>query len=469
MSSNNNNNEFSDNNYSLFNIPNEINNNEIPLNLNLNKNNNKKNSNYIKENPSKEEILKKKDEEKKEINDIRDKLKCFICYGKLVNAVMCPNCKKLACEQCFKKVLHKKNVCSNCKFIIPVNELIKLPMINDFTNFFINNIEQDYDNEKDEEDKDNQLLLLRKQKCQEHPNKNIEYICMNCNEYLCSESLLVFNKESLNKHKNHIILSFDDIEKFKLYKIIQEYRKLPENKKKLNIRSNILKKNIEEIYQKQDEVNFIFDKLKTDFSLKYENKINKLKSIIDTFKYKKKEISKMVKNRQNLVNELNNEENCEKILGEIKHLNKITPTEQELENDFNFKKEIKCEQFESPPFEITLANNGKYIDEYTIINTELNFIPNIKDKLICKLLLNNYIFTLSLKIDKKHLNEHSEKYIAYLLIESNNYKKSKFIDGILMNDELIFSEEYEYEKINKIINESNKCFGKYLIIKFYYK
>ena len=469
MSSNNNNNEFSDNNYSLFNIPNEINNNEIPLNLNLNKNNNKKNSNYIKENPSKEEILKKKDEEKKEINDIRDKLKCFICYGKLVNAVMCPNCKKLACEQCFKKVLHKKNVCSNCKFIIPVNELIKLPMLNDFTNFFINNIEQDYDNEKDEEDKDNQLSLLRKQNCQEHPNKNIEYICMNCNEYLCSESLLVFNKESLNKHKNHIILSFDDIEKFKLYKIIQEYRKLPENKKKLNIRSNILKKNIEEIYQKQDEVNFIFDKLKTDFSLKYENKINKLKSIIDTFKYKKKEISKMVRNRQNLVNELNNEENCEKILGEIKQLNKITPTEQELENDFNFKKEIKCEQFESPPFEITLANNGKYIDEYTIINTELNFIPNIKDKLICKLLLNNYIFTLSLKIDKKHLNEHSEKYIAYLLIESNNYKKSKFIDGILMNDELIFSEEYEFEKINKIINENNKCFGKYLIIKFYYK
>ena len=57
-------------------------------------------------------------------------------------------------------------------------------------------------------------------------------------------------------------------------------------------------------------------------------------------KYKKKEISKMVKNRQNLVNELNNEENCEKILGEIKQLNKITPTEQELENDFNFKKEI---------------------------------------------------------------------------------------------------------------------------------
>ena len=38
-----------------------------------------------------------------------------------------------------------------------------------------------------------------------------------------------------------------------------------------------------------------------------------------------------------------------------------------------------------------------------------------------------------------------------------------------MNAELIFSEEYEYEKINKINNENSKCFGKYFIIKFYYK
>ena len=110
-------------------------------------------------------------------------------------------------------------------------------MFDDFTNFFINNIEQNYENENDEDDKDNELLILRKQKCLENPNKYIEYICMNCNEYLCSESLLVFNKESLNKNNNHIILSFDNIKKFKLYKIIKEYRKLPENQNKLDLRT----------------------------------------------------------------------------------------------------------------------------------------------------------------------------------------------------------------------------------------
>ena len=466
MSANDNNNESEENNFYLFNEPNPFYiHNEIP-----NMNHNKNNLNYNKK-LSEEELLRKKEEEEKEKekNDIRDKLKCFICYGKVVNAMMCPYCKKLACEQCFKKILEKKNVCSYCNSILPFNELVKLPMLDDFTNFFINNMEQNNENENYEEDKDNELLLLRKQKCLEHPNKYIEYICMNCNEYLCSESLLVFNKESLNKHNNHIILSFDDIEKFKLYKIVKEYRKLPENKNKLNLRNKALNNKIDEIYKRQSEVNYIFDKLKVDILSKYENKISKLKSLSETLKHKKREIFKIVKNRQNLINELNNEEKCKKFLEEIKNLNKISPTEQELEKESNFKKEIKCEQYESPSFEIILANNGKYIDEYTIINKELYFIPNIKCKLICKLLLNNYNLTLSLKIDKKFLNEHSEKFIAYLITECNNIKKSKFIDGILMNDELIFSEEYEYEKIKKIINENNKYFGKFLIIKYYYK
>ena len=35
-------------------------------------------------------------------------------------------------------------------------------MFDDFTNFFINNIEQNYENENDEDDKDNELLILRK-------------------------------------------------------------------------------------------------------------------------------------------------------------------------------------------------------------------------------------------------------------------------------------------------------------------
>ena len=99
-------------------------------------------------------------------------------------------------------------------------------------------IEVDLDNceIKVEKDKDNQIIDFKKEKCKDHPNKYIEYICFNCNEYLCSESLLIFNKESVNKHNNHIIISLEDVNKFKLYNIIKEYQSLREKKNKLDIK-----------------------------------------------------------------------------------------------------------------------------------------------------------------------------------------------------------------------------------------
>ena len=90
----------------------------------------------------------------------------------------------------------------------------------------------------------------------------------------------------MNKHNNHIILSFDDIEKFKLYKIVKEYRKLPENKNKLNLRNKALNNKIDEIYKRQSEVNYIFDKLKVDILSKYENKITNYYALNTIFKQK---------------------------------------------------------------------------------------------------------------------------------------------------------------------------------------
>ena len=34
--------------------------------------------------------------------NIGELLNCYICYGKVKNAVMCPQCSKLCCEQCIK-------------------------------------------------------------------------------------------------------------------------------------------------------------------------------------------------------------------------------------------------------------------------------------------------------------------------------------------------------------------------------
>ena len=74
---------------------------------------------------------------------IRDKLKCYICFGKVINATMCPNCKKIACEECIKKMLSKNNnKCDNCNKTVKINDMIKLPFMNDLTSFFINKVEK---------------------------------------------------------------------------------------------------------------------------------------------------------------------------------------------------------------------------------------------------------------------------------------------------------------------------------------
>ena len=425
-----------------------------------------KNNNLSLSNENKEELNKKKLEEEKEKDAIRDKLKCFICFGKVVNAMMCPYCKKLACEQCIKTVLEKSSICSNCKNIVLLNELVKIPLLNDFTSFFINNIEQ-----KDEIDEDDMNIMteLKKQKCEEHPNKNIEYFCMNCNQYLCSLSLLFFNKESVNKHKNHIILSFDEIEKFNLYKIIKEYKNLKENKEKMENKKNIYKKGIAEVNYKKNSIKNIMGLLKTDLKTKYDSKINKIKSILNTLNFKKTNIENMLQNPPNLMSELNNEEKSKKFLEELKSLNNIGFSENDIESEVYFKKMIKYEQFESEHIEIKLPNNGEYIEEFKIIDKELNFIPNTKCKLNCQLLMNNIFFSLVLEINKQFVEEHSLKFICSLIIETDNIRKSILPEGARTNNELIFSSQFDFNVVKNMMNKDGQCYCKFNIVKFYYK
>jgi len=37
--------------------------------------------------------------------NINELFNCYICFGKVKNAVMCPQCSKLCCEQCIKVYL----------------------------------------------------------------------------------------------------------------------------------------------------------------------------------------------------------------------------------------------------------------------------------------------------------------------------------------------------------------------------
>ena len=424
---------------------------------------NKKNNKSKEEN---EQLIKKRLEEEKEKNVIRDKLKCFICFGKVKNAMMCPYCKKLACEQCIKTVLQKSTICSNCKSILLINDMVKLPFLDEFTSFFINNMEQSVESNEVEE---NIVIELKKEKCKVHQNKNLEYLCINCNEYLCSEDLVFFNRASINKHLKHIILSLDDIEKYNLYKIIKEYRNLDKTKNNLKNKLDEYNKKIVETAHNIDAINFIFKTLENDIDSKYNIKIGQLKSLVKSLNDKKRILINTIQNPPDLIGKLNNKEESKKILVKLKALNNLEFKDKDIIKETNDKKAIKCEQFESDLIEIKLPNNGSYVEEYKIINTELNFIPDIKCTLNCQLLMNNFIFSLIMKVNKEFVIEHSTKILGYFYIESKNMQDVLSPEGGSTNDELIFSAQCEFNLIKDMIDKDGQCFCRILITKFYYK
>ena len=93
---------------------------------------------------------------------------------------MCVKCKGIACEECVKKMLSIKKICSNCKQVVRMEDMIKLPFMNDLTSFFINNVEKKQNLIK-QSLKNNEInynkksKIIKKDICKYHPEKIVEY------------------------------------------------------------------------------------------------------------------------------------------------------------------------------------------------------------------------------------------------------------------------------------------------------
>ena len=81
----------------------------------------------------------KKEQELEE--QIRDSLKCYICLSKVTKPKMCNFCKRICCEVCINKWLENHSFCGICKRHITAQDMIALPFLDDMSQFFINNID----------------------------------------------------------------------------------------------------------------------------------------------------------------------------------------------------------------------------------------------------------------------------------------------------------------------------------------
>ena len=77
-------------------------------------------------------VLKKKIK----LSKLKEMIICFLCHEKVNKPKICPNCFKIACEECLKKWLinYNNNKCFNCNKNIKLDDMITIPIVNNISN-----------------------------------------------------------------------------------------------------------------------------------------------------------------------------------------------------------------------------------------------------------------------------------------------------------------------------------------------
>ena len=93
------------------------------------------------------DFLKEEKENENRKMEIKDALTCFICTAKILDPMMCPQCKKLVCTKCIKRwfVDQQHQKCPFCQVQCSFNQMIALPFMNQLSEYFIKEIDANPD------------------------------------------------------------------------------------------------------------------------------------------------------------------------------------------------------------------------------------------------------------------------------------------------------------------------------------
>ena len=125
-------------------------------------------------------MMNEKENEDRKI-EIKDALTCFICTAKVLDPMMCPQCKKLVCTKCIKKwfIEQQHEKCPYCQVPSSFDKMINLPFMNQLSEYFIKEIEKK-ENEADktylfQKNKTMNLNQIIDEDDDDNNNNNIEY------------------------------------------------------------------------------------------------------------------------------------------------------------------------------------------------------------------------------------------------------------------------------------------------------
>lgn len=305
-------------------IKNNKNNKNIFISVYSSKKNLGKKLSQIEEEQKKEEILKEENDNQDNLgSEIKDTVKCYICFDKITKPKMCPLCHRMACEKCLYNWfinLNKKN-CGFCRKGTNFSEMVAVPFMDvvvDFVDKFFNkNISED--NNKNFCDKN--FLEF----CPEHKNEMLYYYCLDCGKAYCKTCFVFFGEEK-DKHVGHSIIEYEKYKNMSFPLLKKNKEKLEKNI--IHVEENIKRCNAyKKIYEHERKVgNEFLVKLQNEFNKHIDGimniideQIEKLNGYINEYNKYKNEVEdffNLIKNKKG-----NSEISCESLIIKLTKIN----------------------------------------------------------------------------------------------------------------------------------------------------
>ena len=314
-----------------INDDNNINNSE-----NIQSNNNENNNiNLINNNEANniENIEEKKNEikeETKEISkeetigsEIKDTVKCYICFEKINKPKMCPHCHRMACEKCLYNwfINLKKDKCGFCRLNTSFKEMISVPFMDVVVNF----VEKFFNKKKLEVYNINDKDFV--EYCPEHENELLYYYCLDCGKAYCKTCFVFFGEEK-DKHNEHSIIEYEKYKNMSFPLLKKNVDKLESNIQHVeeNIKRCISYKDTYE-YQRRignEFINNLQDAFNNQIDViisSIDDHIKKLKEYINEYTKYKKDIDEFYNVVKNKKSNNHPDKSCESLIIKLTKIN----------------------------------------------------------------------------------------------------------------------------------------------------
>ena len=271
-----------------------------------------------------EEEEKKKEEVCAEENigsEIKDTVKCYICFDKITKPKMCPHCHRIACEKCLYNwfINLKKNKCGFCRERVKFNEMVSVPFMDAVVNF----VEKFFNKRNNlSETIDKEFLEY----CSEHKNELLYYYCLDCGKAYCKTCFVFFGHEK-DKHNGHSIIEYEKYKNMSFPLLKKNTDKLEKNIE--HIKENIKRcQTYKQVYEHERRVgNKLINDLQIEFNKQIDgiinlidSQINKLKDYINEYCKYKKEVEDfygLIKQHKNN----NSDKSCESLIIKLTKIN----------------------------------------------------------------------------------------------------------------------------------------------------